>query len=158
MTEATLTPMTEPDNAARYRRLRILNIVVGLAFVAQVAVILKLSKPLSIPLVLGYLNRDPLINPNVIAKPVEVISIGIASSVAIFLACAALDHLLVAFPLRSSHRMQRRRGRQGLGLNPPKSGRHGRHCWPPWAWGGLVCCWPSWPGAVPPAGRPPGYQ
>ena len=107
MTEATFDePTTEPDNSARYRRLRLFNILVGLAFVAQIAVILKLSKPLSIPLVLGYLNRDPLLNPNVIAKPVEVISIGIASAVAIFLACAALDHLLVAFPLRSWYERQ----------------------------------------------------
>lgn len=107
MTEATFDePTTEPDNSTRYRRLRLFNILVGLAFVAQIAVILKLSKPLSIPLVLGYLNRDPLLNPNVIAKPVEVISIGIASAVAIFLACAALDHLLVAFPLRSWYERQ----------------------------------------------------
>jgi hypothetical protein len=91
----------------RYRRLRVFNLLVGLALLAETAVILLLNKPFSLPLTLSYLPPGA---PNVtLGKPfetVQVLSLGVGFCVALFLACAALDHLLVGTVLRRWYERQ----------------------------------------------------
>jgi len=93
------------EDAPRYARLRVFNIVVGLLFVLQVVGIVALGKEVSLPISAGFLTENP-INVRTPATPEVVFSIGIAMAVAIFLACAAIDHLLVAGPLRRWYERQ----------------------------------------------------
>ena len=111
MTSAT-NPFDAPTSAAgtvdpRDRRLRVFNLLVGLALLAETVVIVLLNKPFSIPLTLSYLPPGA---PNVtLGKPfktVEELSLSVGVCVAIFLACAAIDHLLVSTVLRRWYERQ----------------------------------------------------
>jgi hypothetical protein len=100
MTDAAATDeaVTAPsDRAAIYRRLRELNVVVGLILLAETIAMLLLSNDLSFPVFASYLRSDP----NVAQGPVpaeELFTIAIGPAVALFLLLAAVDHLLVASP------------------------------------------------------------
>jgi len=93
------------DDAPRYARLRRFNAIVGVLFVVQVVGILVLGKEVSLPISAGFLSDNP-IEIQTPAIPEVVFNIGIAMAVAIFLACAAIDHLLVAGPLRRWYERQ----------------------------------------------------
>jgi hypothetical protein len=103
---STMTTETaEPSSASRYARLRRWNLIVGLVFLVQVVVIAALSNNLSFPISIAYLGSDP-IAAQVPATPHVVFRIGVGLSVAIFLACAAVDHLLTGGPLRRWYERQ----------------------------------------------------
>ena len=102
MTEST---QTASPNAARYGRLRMFNLIVGLIFVLQVAAMVKLNKAFDVPLVLSYLQGQP--GSGVLPKaPTEIFTLNLGICVAIFLACAALDHLLVGTLIRGWYERQ----------------------------------------------------
>lgn len=90
--------MTAPTDA-RYGRLRTLNVVVGVLLGAQAAWMLAASNDLSLPVTASFLRDDPVLvqGPTL---PQEVFSLPIGPAVALFLALAALDHLLVATAVR----------------------------------------------------------
>lgn len=99
-----------PDRA---RRLRIGNIVVGLAHAAQVVVILLLTNDFSIPVVETFPQGPPGTPP---PAPETVFDVPLGPAVALFLALAAIDHLTVAAP--GVHRWYEDRLRQGI--NPAR--------------------------------------
>jgi hypothetical protein len=81
----------------RYRRLRRLNVVVGLVLGAQALLMLLLSNGLSLPVSAAYLTTDPVLAQGP-AAPHEVFALPVGRTVALFLLLATLDHLLVAAP------------------------------------------------------------
>jgi hypothetical protein len=87
------------DTRGRYARLRVLNVVVGLVLLAEAAYMLVASNDLSIPVTGSFLRDDPVLvqEPTL---PQEVFALRIGPAVAVFLALAALDHLLVATLVR----------------------------------------------------------
>ena len=74
-----------------------LNVVVGLAHLAQAALMLVLSNDLALPVVASYLADDP-IRVQAGVAPETVFDVRIGPLVALFLLLAAVDHLLVAAP------------------------------------------------------------
>ncbi len=101
----TKSTQTASPNAARYGRLRMFNLIVGLIFVLQVAAMVKLNKAFDVPLVLSYLKGQP--GSGVLPKaPTEIFTLNLGICVAIFLACAALDHLLVGTLIRGWYERQ----------------------------------------------------
>ena len=86
-----------PQMRERYRRLRTLNVAVGLLLAAEATYMLVTSNDLKLPVTASYLRADPVtVTGATPSKTVFSVPIGIA--VAAFLALAALDHLLVAAP------------------------------------------------------------
>ena len=81
----------------RYRRLRALNLLAGVLLAAEAAFMLLASNNLAMPVTASYLRNDPVAVTGP-TMPQVVFSLGIGPAVAIFLALAALDHLLVAAP------------------------------------------------------------
>ena len=81
----------------RYRRLRALNVFAGVLLAAEAAFMLVASNNLALPVTASYLRNDPVAVTGP-TMPQVVFSLGIGPAVAIFLALAALDHLLVAAP------------------------------------------------------------
>jgi len=51
---------TAAGAAARYQRLRVLNLVVGVVHLAQAGVLLALSNDLSLPITGSFLRADPI--------------------------------------------------------------------------------------------------
>jgi hypothetical protein len=80
-----------------YRRLQRLNLAVGLAHLAQAVLMLALANDLSLPVVASYLTDDPVLVQDG-AAPTSLFEVAIGPAVALFLALAAIDHLLVAAP------------------------------------------------------------
>ena len=81
----------------RFRRLRIANLVIGAVLALEAAAMLALSNGLSLPVFASYLTTDP-VNAQGASPPDELFSLPIGPTVALFLALAALDHLVVAAP------------------------------------------------------------
>lgn len=83
-------------NHGRYRRLRRLNVGVGLLLAVEAGYMLLASNGLAVPVTASFLRTDPVLaRPT---RPETVFSLHIGVTVAVFLALAALDHLLVAAP------------------------------------------------------------
>jgi hypothetical protein len=89
------------DTNQRYRRLRALNLLAGVLLAAEAAFMLLASNNLALPVTSSYLRNDPVAVTRP-TMPQVVFLLRIGPAVAIFLALAALDHLLVAAP--SVHR------------------------------------------------------
>ena len=79
------------------RRLRDLNLGVGLLLAAEAAYMLLASNDLALPISASYLSDDP-VAVSAPTTPETVLSLRIGPTVALFLALAAVDHLLVASP------------------------------------------------------------
>ncbi len=90
-------------------RLRVLNVVVGLAHLAQGLVILALANDFAIPVTGSFLSGPPGEGPGAL----EVLTdLRVAPFVALFLFLAAADHLLMATPpVRGWYEAGLRRGR-----------------------------------------------
>lgn len=95
----TRSTTSSSDVGRRSGRLRSLNLVVGLAHLVQAVAMIVLSNDLSLPVVASYLTDDPVAVQEGV-PPETVFSLPIGPTVALFLALAAVDHLLVAGPLR----------------------------------------------------------
>jgi hypothetical protein len=80
--------------AADARRLLRLNVVVGLAHLAQAMLILLLAKPASLPVGVSYLTGPP--GSGDYGGPASLFDLRIDLAVAAFLLLAAIDHLAVA--------------------------------------------------------------
>ena len=83
--------------AARQRRLRVINIAVGLLLGVEGALMLALSNTLALPITASYLTNDPVAvrGPTM---PERLFALPIGPTVAVFLLLAAVDHLVVAAP------------------------------------------------------------
>ena len=83
--------------AARQRRLRVINIAVGLLLGVEGALMLALSNMLTLPITTSYLTNDPVAvrGPTM---PERLFALPIGPTVAVFLLLAAVDHLVVASP------------------------------------------------------------
>lgn len=82
---------------ARYRKLRRFNVCVGLLLGAEALYMLLASNDLALPIGASYLTTDPVAATKPIL-PQNVLSLQIGPTVAVFLALAAVDHLVVAAP------------------------------------------------------------
>lgn len=79
------------------RRLRVLNVIVGLILGAEGILMLVLSNSLSLPVTASYLTNDPVAVQGP-GSPQVLFRLAIGPSVAVFLLLATADHLLVAAP------------------------------------------------------------
>ena len=86
-----------PETRQRYRRLRAFNIAVGMLLAAETIYMLLASNDLALPVTASYLRTDPVAVTGA-TMPQVVFSLRIGPAVAVFLALAAIDHLLVAAP------------------------------------------------------------
>jgi hypothetical protein len=84
-----------PADAAVRRRLRLANLALGIAHLAQAALILALSNAFDIAVTASFATGPPGSPPG---EPSELFEVPIGPAVAVFLALAALDHLIVAAP------------------------------------------------------------
>ncbi len=86
-----------PETRRRYQRLRVFNIAAGVLLAAEAVYMLLASNDLALPVTASYLRTDPVTvtRPTL---PQLVFSLRIGPAVAVFLALAAIDHLLVASP------------------------------------------------------------
>ena len=87
------------ERTARYRRLNRFNLVIGLIHLVQAVVLVVLSNDLALPVFATFLSDDPVMQEG-LGEPELQFSIRIGFAVAIFVALAAADHLLMAGPLR----------------------------------------------------------
>ena len=81
----------------RFRRLRILNLLVGMLLAAEGAYMIVASNALALPVTASFLTDDP-VTVRAAETPQTVFSVAIGPAVAVFLLLAAADHLLVAAP------------------------------------------------------------
>lgn len=81
-----------PDD--QRRRLRRLNLIVGLIHLGQAIAILALSRDVSLPVIGRFLTDDPIMGGGLWTEPLFDLPIG--PVVAAFLLFAAVDHLLVS--------------------------------------------------------------
>jgi hypothetical protein len=81
----------------RFRRLRIANVAIGAVLALEAGAMLALSNGLSLPVFASYLQTDPVEAQRASAAD-KLFSLPIGPTVALFLALAALDHLVVAAP------------------------------------------------------------
>src|SRR6478672_1762534 len=95
VTSATSPVSIEVVPLERRRRLRIANIVVGLVMGTQALAVLALSNDLSLPVFASFLRSDP-VKAQAASPATELFSLAIGPAVAVFLALAAIDHLVVA--------------------------------------------------------------
>ncbi|HEX9032718.1 MAG TPA: heliorhodopsin HeR [Streptosporangiaceae bacterium] len=87
----------EPLSAATRRRLRIVNVSVGVVLGAEGVLMLVLSSSLSLPVTASFLRNDPVAVQG--PAPGQVLfRLAIGPAVAVFLLLAMADHLLVASP------------------------------------------------------------
>ncbi len=95
------------------RRLRSLNLVVGLAHLAQAAAMWWLSNDLTLPVTGSFLTDDPVAMRG--ALPTETLfDVPIGPAVAVFLLLAAVDHLAVAGPARGPYERMLAAGRNDI--------------------------------------------
>jgi hypothetical protein len=87
------------DRATRYQRLNRFNLVIGLIHLVQAVVLVALSNDLSFPVLASFLTDDPVAQQG-LSEPELQFSIRVGYAVALFVAFAAADHLLMAGPLR----------------------------------------------------------
>ena len=78
-------------------KLRAINIAVGLAHLAQAALMLAMSNDLALPVTASWATGDPVV-ARMPSAPEEVFALAIGPAVALFLFLAAADHLIVAAP------------------------------------------------------------
>lgn len=88
---------TDQISAAARRRLRIVNVIVGVVLGAEGVLMLVLSNSLSLPVTAGFLRNDPVAVQAPVAGQV-LFRLAIGPTVAVFLLLAMADHLLVAAP------------------------------------------------------------
>jgi hypothetical protein len=86
-----------PETRKRYRRLRAFNTAVGVLLAAETLFMLLASNDLALPVTASYLRADPVAVTGA-TLPQVVFSLRIGPAVAVFLALAAIDHLMVASP------------------------------------------------------------
>ncbi len=79
--------------AARHRRLRVVNLVVGLLLGLEGALMLALSNTLALPITASYLTNDPVAVQGP-TMPERLFALPMGPTVAVFLLLAAADHLL----------------------------------------------------------------
>lgn len=79
------------------RRLRLLNVIVGLVLAAEGILMLVLSSSLSLPVTASFLTGDPVAVQGPVAGQV-LFRLAIGPAVAVFLLLAMADHFLVASP------------------------------------------------------------
>jgi hypothetical protein len=90
-------------------RLRLLNVVVGLAHLAQAAVILWLSNAFALPVTGSFLDGPPGVTSG---DQSLLFDLRVGPAVAVFLLLAAVDHLLMAAPgVNGWYEANLRRGR-----------------------------------------------
>ncbi|MGB2567601.1 heliorhodopsin HeR [Micromonospora citrea] len=82
---------------SRDRRLRRLNVAVGLLLAAEGIVMWAASNDLALPVTASYLTADPVTLRDG-TLPETVVRLAIGPTVAVFLLLAAVDHLVVAAP------------------------------------------------------------
>lgn len=82
---------------ARYRRLRWLNLLVGLLLAAEGGYLLAASSTLALPVTASFLTADPVTVRDG-TLPETVFRLRIGPAVAVFLFLAAVDHFAVAAP------------------------------------------------------------
>lgn len=87
----------EPLGATTRRRLRVVNISVGLVLGAEGVLMLLLSSRLSLPVTASFLRNDPVKVQGPAAGEV-LFRLAIGPAVAVFLLLAMADHLLVSAP------------------------------------------------------------
>ena len=88
---------SEPLSAATRRRLRVVNVCVGVVLGAEGVLMLVLSSSLSLPVTASFLRSDPVAVQG--PAPAEVLfRLAIGPAVAVFLLLSTADHLLVACP------------------------------------------------------------
>lgn len=87
------------DRGQRYRGLQRFNLVIGVVHLVQAAVLVALSNDLSLPVFATFLTDDPVTQEG-LGEPELLFDIRVGYAVALFVAFAAVDHLLVAGPLR----------------------------------------------------------
>ena len=88
-----------PDRERRYRRLNRFNLVIGLIHLVQAIGLVVLSNDLAFPVLATFLTDDPVAQQGY-GEPELLFSIRVGFAVALFVAFAAADHLLMAGPLR----------------------------------------------------------
>ena len=86
-----------PMRLATTVNLRVINVVVGFAHLAQAALMLALSNDLALPVTASWATGDPVVD-RMPSAPEEVFALAIGPAVALFLLLAAVDHLAVALP------------------------------------------------------------
>ncbi len=91
-----MTPMMEPmnDQSARYGRLRVYNIVMGLIHAAQGVAILLLSNDFALPVTATFMDGPP----GTPLKLTEWFTVPIGPAVAAFVFLSAAAHWLIASP------------------------------------------------------------
>lgn len=87
------------DRASRYQRLNRFNLVIGLIHLVQAVVLVVMSNDLAFPVLGTFLTGDPVSQQGA-GQPEQLFSIRVGFAVALFVAFAAADHLLMAGPLR----------------------------------------------------------
>jgi hypothetical protein len=95
----TPPPSAAAERTGRYRRLNRFNLVVGLIHLGQAVALVALSNDLALPVFATFLSDDPVMQEG-LGEPELQFSIRVGFAVALFVAFAAADHLLVAGPLR----------------------------------------------------------
>lgn len=87
--------MTASSDASTMRRLRIANVVAGVAHLAQLVLILVLATDFTLPVTASYLQGPP---GSAMSDPVVLWNVPVAMGVALFFALSALFHFIVASP------------------------------------------------------------
>ena len=104
-----------PLGPEQARSLQRLNLGVGLVHAVQAVALLLLSNDLALPVTATFLSTDPVLavqdGPG---APTQVFDLPIGPAVALFVALAALDHLLVSGPQRRRYERMVRDGRNDL--------------------------------------------
>lgn len=81
---------------ARFRRLRIYNVAMGLFHLLQAAAIVALSEPYAVQVTASWLNRRP--GPGVFGDPQAYFRFDLGMGVALFLFFSAAAHFVIAGP------------------------------------------------------------
>jgi hypothetical protein len=89
------------DEQARFKRLRLYNIVMGFFHLAQGAAIVALSEPYSVPVTASWLSTRP--GPGVFSPPQLYFEFELGYGVALFLFFSALAHFVIAGPAYRSY-------------------------------------------------------
>ena len=87
--------MTASSDASTMRRLRIANVVAGVAHLAQLVLILVLATDFTLPVTASYLQGPP---GSAMSDPVVLWDVPVAMGVALFFGLSALFHFIVASP------------------------------------------------------------
>lgn len=99
-----------PEESQRLRRL---NLGIGLVHAVQAVALLVLSNDLAIPVTARFLDDDPVavLQGGGEVPTTTVFELPVGPAVAVFVALAAIDHLLSGGPLRSRYDAMLRQGR-----------------------------------------------